>query len=554
MQRKKAILCFFAVWLMLIAASIFNVFAATKKAITSQPKAGIVTNQVGGGIASPVSCFAYFKPGSVIINLSTDKSDYKVGDEVKVSGKVINGNSFPISQGNILIQVYRQSSDKNGPDYLVDEFFVQDIALNAREARNISFAWRPPSGISGGKYIVGGFFTINKNIYVSGAPFNEKAYDRAYVAFNVRSIDDSNEVIIDKQNIKFNGKSYEYFGIIPAVKAGQPIEIAANLKNLSNKSQEVKISKKVYYWDNLQEDNVVQKEAEKVTLNAGGELNLYYSSKGLNSGSYLYELVIESQSGVKSIGKVRFQVVGDKAAIHVKFLGLSNWPIKKDANVFMFACFESLIPGAPANGKVYLTLRDAADNDVLQRVEYTGPIEYNPIAIKNDFKAEEDKLGLILESQVYDNQGNLLDSESIKYDCSSFDNEVKDIKIEVDEKENTIKAFGVNSCGGTVQGKISLEVIKTSGTSKQIFIEKDYQGEEMKKNISLKGGQTYKITSRVNSVIRSIDYKSTKPNYDWIWWVIGLAIIFVIIFVIVKKQMDRASVVEPQFHQTTFKQ
>lgn len=554
MQRKKAILCFFAVWLTLAATVVFGVDAAIKKTATVQPKEGLVASQNGRGVASPINCFAYFKPGSVVINLSSAKTDYKVGDEIKLSAKVINANAFPIAQGNLLIQVYRQSSNPKGPDYLVDEFFVQDLALNSKETRNVEFAWRAPTGISGGKYIFGAFFTVNKNIYISGAPFNEKAYDRANIALNIRSIDDPSEVAIEKQNIKFNGQKYDYFGIIPAVKAGQPIEIVANLKNLSNQSQEVKVSKKIFSWDNLSEGNIVQKESEKATLNAGGEINLYYSSRGLNSGSYLFELVIESQSGVKSIGKVRFQVIGDKPAAHVKFLALSNWPLRKDENAYIFHCFESVVPGAPIDGKVYLTLRDASDNSVLQRAEYSGPIEYNPIAIKNDFKVDKESFGLILESQIYDRQGNLLDQESVKYDCASFDNEIKDVKIEVDEKQNTIKATGINSCGSAVKGKISLEVIKTSGASKKIFLEKDYQGDEMIRNISLKGGQTYKITARINSALRSVEYKSTKPNYDWVWWVLGLAAIFIVIFVIVKRQMDKASVAEPQFHQTMFKQ
>jgi hypothetical protein len=553
MQRKKAILCFFAVWLALVATVVFGAPAPVKKTQTSLSKDGSVTNQSGGGVASPINCFAYFKPGTVVIGLSASKADYKVGDEIKLSAKVTNANSFPIAQGNLFVQIYRQALDSKAPDFLVDEFFVQDMALNARETRNVEFAWRPPSGISGGKYIVGGFFVINKNIYVSGAPFNERAYDRASVSFNLRSIDDASEIIVEKQNISFNGQKYNYFGIIPEVKAGQPVEIVSSLKNLSNKSQEVKVSKKIYMWDNLREENVVQKESEKVTLNAGGGLNLYYSSRGLNSGSYLYELIIESQSGVKSIAKVRFQVSGDKPSAHVKFLALSNWPLRNGDNAYIFNCFESLVPKG-SEGKVYLTLRDGADNSVLQRVEYSGPIEYSPIAIKNDFKADKERFNLILEAQIYDRQGNLLDQESIKYDCSSFDNEVREVKIEVDEKNDTIKAFGANSCGSAVNGKISLEVIKISGASKKVFLEKDYSGEEMVKNISLKGGQTYKITAKINSVLRSIEYKSTKPNYDWLWWVIGLAVIFLIIFIFVKRQMDRAAVAEPSFHQADFKQ
>ena len=559
MQRKKAVLCFFAVLFAFLATVVFSVSAATKKPLaaksaTSQQNEGTVTNQSGGGMASPINCFAYFKPDTVLISLSASSPDYKVGDEIKLAAKVSNANNFPIAQGNLFVQIYRQSGESGGPDYLVDEFFVQDVALNAREIRNIDFAWRAPSGISGGKYTVGAFFTLNKSIYISGAPFNEKAYDKAFTTFNIRSIDDASEVVVDKKSIKFNGQTYNYFDIIPVVKTGQPIEIISTIKNLSNRTQEVKISKKIYFWDNLSEDAIIQKETEKATLNAGGSLNLYYSTKGFNSGAYLYELVIESQSGVKSIAKVRFQVKGDKPVAHIKFLALSSWPIKKDQNMFIFNCFESIVPGDRVDGRVYLTLRDAADNSVLQRVEYSGPIGYSPIAIKNDFKADKERYAVILESQIYDRGGNLLDQETIKYDCSSFDNEVRDVKIEINEKENTIKAFGVNSCGSQVKGKISLEVIKISGANKKIFLEKDFQGDELSKNISLKGGQTYKITAKVNAVLRSIEYKSTKPNYDWIWWVVGLGLIALIIFFFIKRQMDKASAAPAQFHQSTFQQ
>lgn len=483
-----------------------------------------------------ISCFDYFKPNSVLIHLSVQNRDLKPGDELRGVATLKNKTGQPIANGNLFLQVWRKDKIV-GQEVLLDEFFTNDvIAINNDQEISVPFSWKIPIGISSGEYIVGGHFTINKKIYVSGVPFNDSSYYydslRVPPSFEIRSANPVSEAIILKDSFVINNSQVPSYGApLQFSELTKNFSVSAKVKNFSSDAQEIKIKKKIYSWDNLREENLITENDgyETVTLRGKESKAISIDVSGLLPGAYLAEFVAESASGVKSVAKARFILNGPNPLSRIVYFGINHFPVKQGDDTSVFVCFQTMTADQPLKGSVELELLENSS-----RFSYVGDITKQLRGLRGEFTADKDLKTITLSSKIFDTQsgerGSTIDTQEIKYDCSLFASEVKEIVIElpVDGRGSQVKIYGLNSCEQKANTDISLEVLNSKGET--VFIQKDYKGKELIVSVPFAPQDNHVVNVKVGEKMTSQKYYSAaSDNNITIYLVVGVVFILILV-------------------------
>jgi len=487
-----------------------------------------------------VNCFDYYKFPSIEITLQPEKLTYQPGEKVVFRGNLKNENSYPIVQGNLLIQVFRQNPQDSLTygDFLVDEFVaLENVYLNPLGEKKVVFVWKIPEGLSPGKYFLGAHFQVAKKLNLAGLSFIEGVYG-GITNFEIKSDKEVSEVMIEKSKVLINNQNFYARSFVPQFDAGQPIKIDFPLKNLSDKEQRVQLSKRLFLWDNLLLERLLKEEKEEIEIGPLASKPLSAFFEKLSPGVYLYEIIAQSQE-TKSILKVRFAINGENPPARLNFVGLSNFPIKKGQNGYIFSCFHSVTDRNNFEGKVVLNLKDKEGNLIAQS-EYQGLITPQIMAIKKDFLSDKDYDELILESFVYDENGKVVDQISLNYNCSQF-NEPKDISLKTEN--GVINVVPLNICGQKIAMQMAIEITDEKG--KTILFEPSFFGQEFRRELPLKEGKNYKISILSSGIEKeeTISYAGMpKPELPkkmpvvFLLLILALVLIFFFVLNIIKSK------------------
>ena len=115
---------------------------------------------------------------------------------------------------------------------------------------------------------------------------------------------------------------------------------------------------------------------------------------------------------------MRFSVSGAKGRF--VFTGLTKFPIIKDDNFAMFACFSNTTDWfTNFNGKVTLTLEDKNGN-IIASDTYSGVITPKIMAIKKDLIAKHNYDELYLKATISDSHGDVYQTITKPYRLSDF--------------------------------------------------------------------------------------------------------------------------------------
>ena len=364
-----------------------------------------------------VDCFDYYKFQSVQVSLGTEKDYYKPGETVHVSGKIINENNQPITNGNVFVRV----SQKNGNsleegNFIVDEFVaIDDISLKANESKSASFDWTIPKSSSSSDYIFDYFFSVGKKFNLGGLPFSNEI-TAGTASFNVITKQKA-FISFDRSKTKVNNQKYFHIGNWPIVENNSNVLIEQPIINTFKEDKKVDITYDVYYWDSLNEKDLLNSSKEQITIPSNDSVNLKYTITDINESVYYVKITAVS-GDQKSIANVRF--VNNVEKPRLNYPAITKFPINKGDDVTLFTCFHNTT-GISANGKVVVKLIDLDDKKDIANINYEGAIPPSMSADKTDFVAAKKYDHLALKAQMFNNKNKLIDEYEVNYNCEDFD-------------------------------------------------------------------------------------------------------------------------------------
>jgi hypothetical protein len=359
-----------------------------------------------------VDCFDYYKFQSVSVNVGPNESSFNAGDTVVFSGKIENDNTYPVFDGYVYVRI----AQKN-PNYIyeghniIDEFFAAGpIAVSASSSKDVSFLWKIPENTEAGDYTASYFFSVNKKMNLGGLPFTNEIIV-GFSDFSVVSLKSGSTSFV-RGSTEVNDEKYNHIGNWPAIAIGEKAKISQEIKNTSLRASKTELTYNLYFWDSLDQKDLISTKTENITLKAGESKILTYEVSKLETSVYYLQIVAKNEDGTKSIVNIR--LTSDSVRPRINYFGLNSFPIKKGATTTLYSCFHNT-SGISATGTTLLIAKDRSGNEI-SRVEYSGIITSSISAQKTDFVANSKLEYLKLEQKILDANNNLLDSQEVVYD------------------------------------------------------------------------------------------------------------------------------------------
>ncbi len=362
-------------------------------------------------------CFDYYKFQSVQVSLGVEKDPYVSGEIIKVSGEIINENDYPVVDGNVFVRVSKNNENYvNEGVFIVDEFIaMENVAIDKNSQIEGSFEWKIPESLSAGEYRLDYFFSVGKKFNLGGLPFSNEVIIGSAL-FSIESEQDS-FISFNREETKVSGEKYNHIGNWPIIASGERALIAQPIVNTFDEEKEIDIKYDLYYWDSLNEDDLIATENRKITVPANESTILEYEIREVNEP--VYYLKITATSGdQKSIVNVR--VASNQEKPRLNYPAITKFPISKGENFTLFSCFHNT-SGMITSGRVEVFLKDKKGREV-GKIDYKGDISAAMSVDKIDMVAENDYEYLELEAKVYDKNNKVVDEYSTIYDCKLLNN------------------------------------------------------------------------------------------------------------------------------------
>lgn len=383
------------------------------------------TPEVGATEASAassgvVSCFDYYKFGSIQISLESEVRSTVSGVPMNFIATLSNENDYPVVEGAVYAKVFRKQSGQavsqaNGGD-LVDQFFVADgISIAAHGKKVSTFSWNVPTYAVSGDYQIAMFFTSAKEFNLLGLSFTDDIVGNIF-NFSVSGEQDRG-VGFNKNTVTINNEAYRFAAFPLQFKKDEDIAVTADLVNRTKEYQAIPVTWKLYAWDGQKEENLIDTRSETIELKPNETRKLSYVIQDKNQP--VYYLVAEAQyKDAKSILDIRaYREGADKAKLN--FPAITKYPLKKGEENTLFTCaHNSGTAEAVDNTKVVLTLLDENQRQIHQYT-YVGAITGAMMGLRDVFTPTKDYTNFTLKAELYTDDA-LVESASMKYDCESI--------------------------------------------------------------------------------------------------------------------------------------
>ncbi len=518
-------------FLILFFTSFFLCFAG---AVSAEEKLGELRVLDGKAKVSLASYLPYYNPNNFKLLFNPEKDSYVSGDSVKFSGTIINNNDYPVADAALYIRISRRpdnAKDGTGVGDFVDEFFAGEaMSLSANSKTFYSTNWNVPQGLPPGRYGAYFYFVSSKSFYLAGMPSNENSYGGSCYFEIKDSGQPVHAIFFDKGNIKIGGKKI-LPGSLFQIADNKNIVINVSAFNPGSSKVNTKVYKALFRWDDLKKERQIIEKEDIITFLPGARLDFEAQFGTLSPGSYLYRVVSINEKN-KSILKVRFIVTGKDVPARASLIGVDSYPIKKGDIISFFGVLGALSNDQNFEGKVYLVLRDSNHN-ILEKIEYSGQIPPKLMAIKSVMTASEDYYDFVADMSIYDSKGNIIEEDSVSYNCDNFNRQVSKVKIYF--IGDVLHIEGVNICNRPTTGVISLEA-KEKNSGKVIYADKGIRANELSKALKLTPGGKYVVRAVIDGIAEEVQYQYKKQESEtWSYWLAGLFILVVLILYIWKK-------------------
>jgi len=474
-----------------------------------------------------INCFDYYHFNSVEIELGLGQEVLMPDQKMIVSATLRNHNDYPLVDGGLFIQVFRNKTDglSNTGNYLVDEFWAtKDITLNALSEKQIGFDWQASAGLAGGSYFMVGHFLISEKMNLSGLSFTEGVHG-GLSDFTFEEVE-VNEVYFDKETVLVGSQPFQARGFIPTVEEEQ-VELFFNLKSLSAQDRTVTMIEKLYHWDSVGPDQLIWEKESEISVGAGQVIARSQAISDLVPGVYLFEAQTD-----QSILKVRFVVNGSDAPARFNFLALNDFPIKGNQANSFFVCFHNTNDFHGTEGRIEVLLEDEIGNEI-SRWDYEGEITPSIMAGLSEFTTRRDYNQVWLRGKLYQND-QLIDQVDLFYDINLF-TDMADLRVEVQGGQLIVGSYDM--AGRLTDTRLAVEIKDQDGNL--VYFNPSYYGSDLREDVDFIAGHSYQVKILAGSNSYQAEYVHKAGSAVW-FWLIGLAALLIVIWLLFKGRKKSA--------------
>ena len=462
-------------------------------------------------VSAQEPCSKYFDYGSISFDLSLDNDQYRGGDSIKIKGSIMNKNAYPISNANVLIDIYRKES--NYDDILIDQFYIRDIDNN-NEIFNISltqvgnvgiiYSQKIPENLAAGKYYLKPRILWAKNAIISGgAPLFFDVLNSG-VEGNIFANGTLND---SKMNLR---RQYHRVDIAKNT-------LKFDVYNPMNEVASINIKTEVFVNSPYNEDNLIKTIEDKVDLKVNSNKRVSVNLDLRDPGYYTIRNTAVGK-GLKEIFEFNILYNGEGIPAKLNFAALNDFPLQSGRDYRIFLCYNLQSLSHPFKGKIVYKLIDK-NNKIITNGEINEfELTSKNLALNKSFTVLKDYSKVYLEISLINEKGFSVQEISLEYNCNHIANPDKfDITVNGEE----VKVKPINKCGDNVESDFIIQIVDINDN---LIFAKQFFGKEFKEKIKFEGGEEYKIIAKSGKIMSVKEYGYEK-KFD-IWYIlIGLMII-----------------------------
>lgn len=370
-----------------------------------------------------VSCFDYYKFGSVQVDIIPTLNQTIPGVNLTFAGKITNDNTYPVVDGQVYVKIFY--TGKNGDAFipgqgypLVDQFALPDtFAISAKGTKETSFSWKVPMNARDGEYMSAFFFQTAKRYNLLGLSFTDDVTGNqapfSITSKNVQSIS------LDKSGVTLNNRPHIFTAFLPHFTKDEVIKTTIKITNSTNIESTVPVTWKLYSWDALREENLKDTKTEIITLKPNETKELSYEAQP-NNISVSYLVVESNDQGSKSILDIRWVRDGVEET-RINFPSITKYPLTEGESNTLFSCIHSTNEPLVKDNVLTLTLTDF-QGEVLYSYKYQGDITGSMMGVKSDFIPTETLSNFTLTATL-ERGGKMIEEVTQSYSCSDLNPE-----------------------------------------------------------------------------------------------------------------------------------
>jgi hypothetical protein len=359
-----------------------------------------------------LSCSAYFEQNKIKVTFDSDFISYDSGDPVMLKGSVTNNTKISLTNASVHAKVLK-SADTG---YIImDEFvFFEDLDLKPAETKNISFNYLLPLNYGSGEYKII-FFVSDKEHDISGVLFTN---DFASASTNFTIESGSPEYVrVSNEGIKINDEIFnisDYFAILPNT---ENLKIDIPVLNISEDTQDVKVTYSVYKNSFVSERNKVFSGQQRVEIDSKEEKNISFSIDNLKQPTYL--IVVQTEL----VNQKDVSVFKSVTSNYIHFFTTNNASSKISLTGFYpqeskyLVCAEVLdSKNEPFAGTIETIVSDTNGSEITRskkEIQFRGFDN----AVLFDFDKKKVSTDTTVTTNLYNKEGTLIDSVSKTYTC-----------------------------------------------------------------------------------------------------------------------------------------
>ncbi len=386
---------------------------------------GIKTEELG-------NCFDTYKFGSLNINVTPDSSEYNPGDVIVIKGKITNTNNYPLIGVTVAARVLKDIPNANGQAYTttIEEFILaENITLDAKASIDINESYNIPIKAAKGDYQIYLFGYQENRFNLAGLSFTDDIYGSRF-SFKVKG-ENTQSIYLDQTRTTVGGQKHINHGYITKHNYNNPIEVKIPLKNTTNQEQKVILESTLYKWDGLQKENIEKSNTREIKIPAKGEIEVTEIVDKPDTSVYYLKLKaniaeIPNVQKQQSISNIRF-LVEDLNRVRLNWIGFDTFPKAAGQDAKIVTCIHNTNDGIAKDISVETKIIDKWGKE-MAKSSYKGDMGGAISGIIADLPKDKIINQALITSVVKDNEGKVIDTLNITYDCKKIGDGSKCIK------------------------------------------------------------------------------------------------------------------------------
>jgi len=353
--------------------------------------------------------------------ISGNLAQLSQGSNLTITGTVGNQNKHPIVHTTVYGKIFHKrgdgvAKDVNGPDVVDWVKLAEDLSIPAGATVPLSYAWKVPTNAEPGSYQIATFVIASGKFEMLGLSFTD---DVVGGSFNFTVVGDGiGATRFDKAGVKVGEQTYRFAAFPPRVAKDTPTPVTAIVTNTTDSPVTTTVSWKVYSWDALSDDNLIDQASQEVTIAPKSSQTVSFTVK--DTAHSVYYVVGEFSRGAsKSIIGVRFVRAGINIP-RISSAGATTYPATTDGKAY--ACVHNTGLGQAENSRIEL---------YVQRTDLVGRLFGLTLGKQTYFGSIPGKMSafsvpvtgsastFIVNAKLYQNDA-LIDESSISYDCKAL--------------------------------------------------------------------------------------------------------------------------------------